>query len=108
VIRLFIAFLTLTATTVLADITGRVVGVTDGDTVTVLDASRTQHKIRLHGIDAPESRQDYGQQSKQALSSQVFGKQVLVRTTDKDRYGRTVGTIIVDGQDANLWMVRHG
>lgn len=59
-------------------ITGRVVGVADGDTITVLDANRQQHKIRLQGIDAPEKAQPFGERSKQNLSRLVFGKDVRV------------------------------
>ena len=87
---------------------GRVVGVADGDTVTVLDASRQQHKIRLMGIDAPEKRMPYGNRSKQSLSDLVFDRQVQVEYNKKDRYGRTVGKIIVDGVDANLAQIKAG
>lgn len=86
-----------------ATITGRVVGVADGDTVTVLDASNTQHKIRLSGIDAPEKKQAFGMRSKQSLSDQVFEKQVIIDTDKKDRFGRDVGKILLStGQDVNL------
>lgn len=87
---------------------GRVVGVADGDTVTVLDASNTQWKIRLMGIDAPEKKMPFGQKSKQYLSDLVFNKQVIVDYSKKDRYGRTVGKILVDGIDANLEQVKAG
>lgn len=87
---------------------GQVVGVTDGDTITVLDDQRTQHKIRLAGIDAPEKAQAFGQRSKEHLSSLVFGKQVTVETEKQDRYRRTVGKVIIDGRDANLAMVVAG
>ncbi|MDI1270484.1 MAG: thermonuclease family protein [Polaromonas sp.] len=89
-------------------IVGKVVGVADGDTVTVLDATKTQHKIRLSGIDAPEKAQPFGQSSKENLSRLVFGKHVLVDAGKFDRYGRTVGKVIVDGVDANLEQVRAG
>lgn len=74
-------------------LTGRVVGVTDGDTITVLDDQRVQHKIRLAGIDAPEKSQAFGQRSKAFLSSLVFSKPVVVETQKTDRYGRTVGKV---------------
>ncbi len=89
-------------------LTGRVVGVADGDTVTVLDASRQQHKIRLIGIDAPEKKMPYGNRSKQSLSDLVFDRQVQVEYSKKDRYGRTLGKIIVDGVDANLEQIKAG
>lgn len=87
---------------------GRVVGIADGDTVTVLDATNTQFKIRLMGIDAPEKKQAFGQKSKEHLSELVFNKQVSVEYTKKDKYGRTVGKVIVDGVDANLEQVKAG
>ena len=74
-------------------ITGKVVSISDGDTITVLDSSKTQHKIRLWGIDRPESHQDFGAKAKQFTSDLVFGKTVQVITEDTDRYGRTVGTV---------------
>jgi endonuclease YncB( thermonuclease family) len=74
-----------------ATLTGKVVGVSDGDTITVLDAAKTQHKIRLAGIDAPEKAQPLGQKSKEHLSDSVFGKHVQVEYTKTDKYGRTVG-----------------
>jgi endonuclease YncB( thermonuclease family) len=91
-----------------ATITGRVVGVADGDTVTVLDDSNTQHKIRLAGIDAPEKKQAFGQRSKQSLSDLVFNKQVTVETDKKDKYRREVGKILLTGQDVNLEQVTRG
>ena len=78
-------------------IMGRVVGIADGDTVTVLDSEKTQHKIRLGGINAPERRMAFGQRVKVHLSDLVFGKHVKVQTGKKDRYGRSVGIIFVDG-----------
>lgn len=89
-------------------INGKVVGVSDGDTVTVLDSSKTQHKIRLSGIDAPEKAQPYGQRSKEHLSQTVFGKQVAVESNKTDQYGRKVGKILVNGVDVNLEQVRAG
>jgi endonuclease YncB( thermonuclease family) len=91
-----------------ATIEGRVVGVTDGDSVTVLGADKVQHKIRLAGIDAPEKKQDFGQRSKQSLSDLVFSKTVTVETGKKDRYGREVGKVLVNGLDANLEQVQRG
>lgn len=76
-------------------IQGRVVSVSDGDTITVLDAAHQQHKIRLSGIDAPEKAQPFGQRSKENLSGLVFGRDVIVEWRKKDRYGRTVGKVMV-------------
>jgi endonuclease YncB( thermonuclease family) len=76
-------------------LTGTVVGVTDGDTITVLDANREQHKIRLRGIDAPEKAQPFGQRSKQSMSTLVFGKEVDVQWNKHDRYQRIIGKVMV-------------
>lgn len=89
-------------------IQGKVVGVTDGDTITVLDQSKTQHKIRLSGIDAPEKGMPFGQKSKDHLSDLVAGKEVSVEATKVDRYGRSVGKVLVEGLDANLAQVEAG
>lgn len=87
---------------------GRVVGVSDGDSVTVIDAKKTQFKIRLAGIDAPEKAQAYGQKAKESLSELVFGKQVDVEWSKQDRYGRTVGKIMLGGIDINLEQIKRG
>ena len=104
----FVALAFLPSPGVAATLTGRVVGVHDGDTITVLDASRQQYKIRLAGIDAPESKQAFGTRSKQNLSKWVYDRQVIVEWNKRDRYGRTVGVILVDGHDVNLEQVRAG
>lgn len=89
-------------------VTGKVVGVADGDTITVLDTSNRQHKIRFQGIDAPESAQAFGQRAKQNLSEMVFGKVVTVHADKTDKYGRTVGKVLLDGRDINLEQLRAG
>ena len=91
-----------------ATFTGQVVSVADGDTITVLDAAKVQHKIRLAGIDAPEKKQPFGNRSKESLSELVFSKTVTVETDKRDRYGREVGKVLVDGLDANLVQVLQG
>ena len=80
-------------------IRGRAIGVSDGDTITVLDANELQHKIRLTGIDAPEKAQPFGNVSKKHLSGLVYRKQVRVETTKKDRYGRELGKVWVQPAD---------
>ncbi|MBK6744927.1 MAG: thermonuclease family protein [Hydrogenophilales bacterium] len=101
--------LTLFSLSAAADtLEGRVVGLADGDTVTVLDEQKTQHKIRLAGIDAPEKGQAYGNVSKQSLSDLVYDKTVSVDWHKVDRYGRKVGKILIDGLDANLEQVKRG
>jgi endonuclease YncB( thermonuclease family) len=95
--------------TVAADFAAWVIGVSDGDTLTVLTAEKRQVKVRLHGIDAPETGQDFGTRAKQAASELAFGKQVTVREVDRDRYGRTVAEVILpDGRSLNREMVRGG
>jgi endonuclease YncB( thermonuclease family) len=89
-------------------ISGRVVGVSDGDTITVLDRNQQEHKIRLNGIDAPESGQDFGQASKQNLSKMVFGKEVTVAWDKLDRYGRILGKVTAGGLNVNLEQIRAG
>lgn len=89
-------------------VTGRVVGVADGDTITVLDADKIQYKIRLAGIDAPEKKQAFGNRSKESLSDMVFDKTVNVETEKRDRYGRQIGKVLVNGQDVNLVQVERG
>lgn len=90
------------------NISGRVVAVSDGDTLTVLDASHQQHKIRLAGIDAPEKAQPFGQVGKQKLAEFCYMKQASIEIMDTDRYGRIVGDVTCDGLNANEEMVRGG
>jgi micrococcal nuclease len=91
------------------DYPARVVGIPDGDTLTALKADKTQVKIRLHAIDAPESSQDFGSRAKQAASEMAFGKEVTIRPVDTDRYGRTVAVVILpDGKSLNREMVEQG
>lgn len=89
-------------------ISGRVVHVADGDTVTVLDAGKVQHKIRLAGIDAPEKSQAYGERSRESLAELVANRTVIVDTDKQDRYGRRVGKVLVAGKDVNVEQIRRG
>jgi endonuclease YncB( thermonuclease family) len=85
-----------------------VVGVTDGDTITVLRDGRHE-ALRLHGIDAPEKRQAFGERAKQFTSDLVFGKTVVVRVGGRDRYGRTIADVFLrDGRSVNQEVVRAG
>lgn len=83
------------------------VGISDGDTVTVL-ADRQPVKVRLTEIDTPEKAQPWGSRAKEAISGKVFGKDVEVRAEGADRYGRTLGRVFVDGRDVNREMNREG
>jgi endonuclease YncB( thermonuclease family) len=86
---------------------GKVVSISDGDTVTVL-LDRTQHKIRLEHIDAPESGQAFGTKAKKALGDLVFGKEVKVKWTGRDKTKRILGVIYVEDKNMNLELVKEG
>ena len=83
-------------------IEGLVVGVADGDTITVMDQQKNTYKIRLQGIDAPEKKQAFGEKSKQSLHDLVHGKQVRIEYDKEDKYGRIVGKITLDDLDICL------
>ena len=83
-------------------------GIADGDTLTLLDATNTQHKIRLSGIDSPEKGQPFGQVCKKSLSDLAYDRVAVVESTKLDRYGRVIGKVLVNGQDVNLEQVRRG
>lgn len=83
-------------------------GISDGDTITVLDASKIPHKVRLSGINAPERRQAFGKVSKEHLSALVYKRQVEVEYQKTDRYGRKVGKVLIKGIDVNLGQIRAG
>ena len=89
-------------------ISGQVIKISDGDTITILTQQREQVKVRLYGIDAPEKKQSYGQKSKQFLASLIAGQVVEVESKGKDRYKRTLGIIRHKGQDINAQMVLNG
>jgi len=104
----FLSFALLTSQALAADFTGRVVGVSDGDTITVMHNGKGE-RIRLHGIDCPEKRQAFGNRAKQFTSNLVFAKTVTVQALDRDRYGRTVGVVLLpDGRSLNHELVRAG
>lgn len=89
-------------------IRGRVVGVLDGDTITLLDSQNRQYRVRLAEIDAPEKTQAFGQQSKQSLSDLAFRKTATADCPSQDRYGRSICLITVDGVNVNLAQVQRG
>lgn len=90
-----------------ATITGRVVKVTDGDTITVL-AGTTQHQVRLMGIDAPERPQPFGNRAKIALTNNVGGKTVEIEYNKRDKLQRIVGKVTYMGYDINLRQIELG
>ena len=87
--------------------TGKVVSVTDGDTIKVLHDGK-EEKIRLYGIDCPEKKQDFGQKAQDLTSALVAGRNVEVQQKDIDRYGRIVGLVSVDGQSLNELIIQNG
>lgn len=99
---------TLLPAPALAEITGRVVQVLDGDTIEVIDASNTRHIVRLAGIDAPERGQPYGDTSQEHLAGLLDDRRVIVSATRSDRYGRLCGTVTVDDSNASLAQLRAG
>ena len=101
------AFLTLSGVCQAADILGQVVGVHDGDSLTVL-VDRRQIKVRLADIDAPEIKQAFGQRSKQSLSDLCFQKMATLEDQGRDRYERAIARVTCTGQDVNAEQVRRG
>lgn len=89
-------------------LTGKVIAIADGDTITVLDAEKTQHKIRLQGIDAPEKGQVFGTVARKALGDKVDAKSVRVTWKEKDRYGRIIGEVYLGERHINQEMVEDG
>ena len=89
-------------------LSGRVVAIADGDTLTILDEQKTQHKIRLAGIDAPEKGQPFSQKAKENLSRLVFGQVVTIEGEKRDRYGRRVAKVLLHEVDAGLELVKLG
>ena len=89
-------------------VTGVVVGVSDGDTVTLLDADRHNHQVRLAGIDAPERRQAFGQIAHKVLGSTLERRPVTADCQQPDRHGRSLCTLWLDGADLGLALVRAG
>ena len=87
---------------------GTVVGISDGDTITVLDKLSKEHKVRLMGIDAPEKSQAFGNEAKQTLLNYIYKKEVSVEYKKLDKYKRIVGKVTVDGQDICLQLIRDG
>ena len=108
-VLLAVLLIVLLAVPVLAgEYSGSVVSVLDGDTVDVLHNGKAE-RIRLNGIDCPEKRQAYGQKAKQAASALVFGKAVTLHTFEKDKYGRTIGDVLLpDGTNVNQELVKEG
>lgn len=86
----------------------KVVKIIDGDTITILTNNKNSLEVRLYGIDAPETKQNFGKASKQYLSSLIVGKIVEVQSGGQDKYGRILGIIYVENTDINAKMVEEG
>ena len=84
------------------------IGISDGDTITILDVHKQQHKVRLYGIDCPESGQAFGQTAKKHTASLTAGKTVGVEAYDTERYGRVVGVVTVKGVNVNRSLLETG
>ena len=108
VFRALLLALALPLSAMAAEWQGTVVGVADGDTLTLLDSSKTQHRIRLDGIDAPERTQPYGQRARQSLAALAHGRAARADCPKVDRYGRSVCRVVVDGVDIGLEQIRRG
>ncbi len=89
-------------------LSGKVIAIADGDTLTILTEDKERIRVRLQFIDAPEHDQDFGQRARQRLSELVFDKVVTVEATGKDQYGRQLGKVVYRGSDINLEMIKSG
>ena len=93
----------------IAQITAKVVGIKDGDTVVILEKNNTQKTLRLAEIDCPESGQPFGKNAKQFTSSKIFGKQIIYQPIQKDRYGRTIAKVYFDnGKYLSEEIIKNG
>lgn len=106
-LAVFLTFVT-SATFASDSITGKVVRVADGDTITILTNDKKQFKIRFAGIDCPERAQPWGQNATEALKAALTGESVTVEVMDVDRFGRTVGKVYIEGMNINRHLVESG
>lgn len=104
----FLACLVASIQAAPSQLEGRIVGVHDGDSITLLDSETRQHKIRLDGIDAPELGQPFGNAAKKHLAGLVFNRQVLADCSKTDLYKRKVCLVLFDGVDAGGELIRAG
>ena len=106
--KILFTYILLVQTAYADVLSGRVVGVADGDTITVLDSTNTQHRIRLNGIDAPEKNQAFGNVSKKSLSGQIFNQHVDIEWFKYDKYERKVGKVYSNNEDICLKQIKRG
>lgn len=108
-LRSLVALLFVTASMAHSEtLVGRIIGVSDGDTLTLLDATNQTVKIRLSGIDAPEKKQAFGQKSKASLSNLAYGRQAEADCRKRDRYQRSLCVVRVNGTDVGFEQIRTG
>lgn len=99
----------LTPNVYAAELHGKVIRIADGDTLTLLiDCAKLDVPVRLAGIDAPEKMMPFGNAAKKALSDLAFGKLATIEWGKKDKYGRIVGKVMIDGSDVSLEMLKQG
>jgi len=107
--KIILALSLVIVTSASADqLVGKVVGISDGDTITILDKDNNQYKIRLAGIDAPEKKQAFGNVSKKSLSDLIYDQEVTVESNKKDQYGRFIGKILLANKDINKIQIEKG
>ena len=107
-IKPLLALIILSSYLLSYELIGKVVKVSDGDTITILTSDKTQYKIRLNDIDAPEKKQAFGNKSKDNLDKYIAGKTVTVQYKEKDKYKRILGTIYYQNKDINLQQIKDG
>jgi len=89
-------------------ISGKVIGISDGDTITILVQGHEQYTVRLAAIDCPEKTQSFGNRAKRVLSEKVFGHNVRIENRGKDQYGRSLGIVMMGDIDINEYMISQG
>lgn len=105
----FFALFVVALPAVAGQIAAKIVGVSDGDTVTAfVECAKLDLTVRLAGIDAPEKGMPHGDKAKNSLSDLAFGKQVVIEYDKRDKYGRYVGKVLIEGTDINLVQLERG
>ncbi len=90
------------------ELRGKIIHISDGDTVHLLTSKNEKNKIRLNDIDAPETKQAFGNKSKENIKKFIYQKDVIVEYKKKDQYKRVLGTIYYQNRDINLQQVKDG
>ncbi len=90
------------------ELTGRVIDIASGDSISIVDLSGVEYKVRLSGIDAPEKQQPFGPESRKSLADLVYGKEVTVTWIKRDYHKRVVGKVMLNKVDINLEQVKRG